>query len=221
LLLLALVFITIHYPLSTIHYPLITLPSGRTHDRVTLWSLPLIAGGTLFTTSRADLAFWVSGGFLFSGLIFGPDLDLYSFHYKRWGKLRWLWRPYQKAIKHRSIWSHGPIIGTIGRILYLSLWLGLVGLFYLAINQLVGGKTYTGRELLGMLQHSIESNFPVYLALFCGLELGAMSHYLSDWLVSTYQRSSLRNRWDGNSKLKVSSKPKKMPVKQAKRSRIK
>ncbi|WP_310427242.1 metal-binding protein [Chamaesiphon sp. VAR_48_metabat_135_sub] len=197
------------------------MPSGRTHDRVTLWSLPLIAGGTLFTTARADLAFWVSGGFLFSGLIFGPDLDLYSFHYQRWGKLRWLWRPYQKAIKHRSIWSHGPIIGTVGRILYLSLWLGLVGLFYLAINQLAGGQTYTGKQLLGMLKHSIESNFPVYLALFCGLELGAMSHYLSDWLVSTYKRSPFRNRGEHNSKLKVPSQSKRMPVKQTKRSRVK
>jgi uncharacterized metal-binding protein len=197
------------------------VPSGRTHDRVTLWSLPLIAGGTLLTTSRADLAFWVSGGFLFSGLIFGPDLDLYSFHYKRWGKLRWLWRPYQKAIKHRSIWSHGPIVGTVGRILYLSFWLGLIGLFYLAINQLAGGKTYTGKELIGILQHSIGSNSSVYIALFCGLELGAMSHYSSDWLVSTYKRSPFRAIWERNSTLKAPSKQKKMPVKQARKVRVK
>ena len=174
------------------------------------------------TTSRADLAFWVSSGFLVSGLIFGPDLDLYSFHYKRWGKLRWLWRPYQQAIKHRSIWSHGPIIGTIGRILYLSLWLGLVGLFYLGIAQLAGAKTYTGQQLIGILYHSIESNFPVYIALFCGLELGAMSHYSSDWLVSTYKRfakgktrPSLKNLWHRHHK-SVPSKQKKLPVKQAK-----
>jgi uncharacterized metal-binding protein len=162
-------------------------------------------------------------------LIFGPDLDLYSFHYKRWGKLRWLWRPYQQAIKHRSIWSHGPIVGTIGRILYLSLWLGLVGLFYLAINQLAGGQTYTGIQLLDILKHSIEGNFPVYLALFCGLELGAMSHYVSDWLVSTFKRSPLRNRLDSpqamlrerDSKLKPISKQKKMPVKQARKARVK
>ena len=188
---------------------------------MTLWSLPLIAGGTLFTTARADLAFWVSGGFLFSGLIFGPDLDLYSFHYKRWGKLRWLWRPYQQVIKHRSIWSHGPIIGTIGRILYLSLWVGLCGLFYLGIAQLAGAKTYTGQELVGILKYSIESNFPVYLALFCGLELGAMSHYTSDWLVSTFKRSPLRNLWQPSARVKSASRQKKLPVKQAKRSRVK
>ncbi|WP_310488821.1 metal-binding protein [Chamaesiphon sp. VAR_69_metabat_338] len=192
------------------------MPSGRTHDRVTLWSLPLIAGGTLYATARADLAFWVSGGFLFSGLIFGPDLDLYSFHYKRWGVLRWMWRPYQKAIKHRSIWSHGPIIGTIGRILYLGLWLSLFGLIYLEIAHFAGYKTYTEQQLLTIFQQSIERNYPVYLALFCGLELGAMSHYSSDWLVSTFNRFTNR----GN-RLQALNKQKKMPVKQASKKRIK
>jgi uncharacterized metal-binding protein len=187
---------------------------------VTLWSLPFIAGGTLYATARADLAFWVSGGFLVSGLIFGPDLDLYSFHYKRWGKLRWLWKPYQKAIKHRSIWSHGPIIGTVGRIVYLGLWLGLASVLYLGIAQWAGVKTFTGQQLIEIVRHSIKSNLPVYLATFCGLELGAMSHYSSDWVVSTYKRSPLRNLFSSSSTLKPASRPKKLPVKQTKRSRI-
>ncbi len=172
-------------------------------------------------TARADLAFWVSGGFLVSGLIFGPDLDLYSFHYKRWGILRWLWRPYQKAIKHRSIWSHGPIIGTVGRILYLGLWLGLAGVLYLNISQWAGIKTFTAEQLIEIVRHSIESNSAVYLAAFCGLELGAMSHYSSDWFVSTYKRSPLSTLFDSSSNLKTSSRQKKLPVKQAKRARIK
>jgi uncharacterized metal-binding protein len=196
---------------------------------VTLWSLPLIAGGTLYATSRADLAFWVSGGFLFSGLMFGPDLDLYSFHYQRWGILRWLWRPYQKAIKHRSMWSHGPIIGTIGRILYLSLWVGLCGLIYLKICHLAGAKTYTQQQLVAILQQSIAVHAPIYLALFCGLELGAMSHYMSDWLVSTFKRfakgkaapTPLRHLGNHNPRLKASDRQKKMPVKQARKLRIK
>jgi uncharacterized metal-binding protein len=189
--------------------------------------LPLIAGGTLYATSRADLAFWVSGGFLFSGLIFGPDLDLYSFHYKRWGMLRWMWRPYQQAIKHRSIWSHGPIIGTIGRILYLSLWLGLFGLIYLEISHLAGVKTYTEQQLLTIFKNSIASNQPVYLALFCGLELGAMSHYSSDWLVSTFKRfakgkdipTPLRHLGNQNAQLKDPSRQKKEPQRKKKTQR--
>jgi uncharacterized metal-binding protein len=182
------------------------LPSGRTHDRVTLWSLPVIAGATIYLTSRADLAFWVSGGFLFSGLIFGPDLDLYSYHYQRWGKLKLIWRPYQKAIKHRSIWSHGPIVGTIGRMVYLGAWLSLGGIFLLGIVQLVWGHAYSGGDLVGILQHSTATNYPVYLALFCGLELGAMSHYSSDWVVSKYKRLPIVRRWMGKPPTTTKSK---------------
>jgi uncharacterized metal-binding protein len=180
---------------------------------VTLWSLPLIAGSTIYLTARVDLAFWVSGGFLFSGLIFGPDLDLYSYHYKRWGKLKVLWRPYQKAIKHRSIWSHGPIVGTVGRLVYLGAWLGLVGIFLLGIVQLISGHAYSGGEMVGMLQRSIAANYPVYLALLFGLELGAMSHYSSDWLVSKYKRSPLMNRWMGKFIATDTSAKSKPPVK--------
>ncbi len=183
----------------------------------------MIAGSTIYLTARADLAFWVSGGFLFSGLIFGPDLDLYSYHYKRWGKLKVLWRPYQKAIKHRSIWSHGPIIGTVGRLVYLGVWLGVVGVFLLGIVQLVAGNAYSGGDLLGMLQRSIATNYPVYLALLFGLELGAMSHYSSDWLVSKYKRSVLMNRWigkfigtDTNAKSKAPAKARKPRVSKSK-----
>jgi uncharacterized metal-binding protein len=96
------------------------------------------------------------------------------------------------------------------------LWLGLVGLFYLGIAQLAGAKTYTGQQLIEILRQSISSNSPVYIALFCGLELGAMSHYSSDWLVSTYKRSPFRNFT-----VKPTSKQKKVPVKQARKSRIK
>jgi uncharacterized metal-binding protein len=171
--------------------------------------LPLVAGGTLYATHRADLAFWVSGGFLFSGLIFGPDLDLYSFHYKRWGMLRWLWQPYQKAIKHRSIWSHGPIVGTIGRIVYLSLWLALAGWLAVPIVRTCGGQTFTEEQLLAMVRQSIERDRAIYITLFCGLELGAMSHYMSDWLVSRFKHI---NKWRHGTK---STPPAK--VKQGKR----
>jgi uncharacterized metal-binding protein len=165
---------------------------------VTLWSLPLVAGGTLYVSHRADLAFWVSGGFLFSGLVFGPDLDLYSFHYKRWGMLRWLWRPYQRAIKHRSIWSHGPIVGTIGRVVYLSLWLGLAGCLYLTIVRAGGGKTVTDERLFELVRQSLDRDRAIYITLFCGLELGAMSHYLSDWLVSGFNRT--KKQWQHGTK---------------------
>jgi uncharacterized metal-binding protein len=32
-----------------------------------------------------------------------------------------LWWPYAKLIPHRSFWSHGPLVGTAGRLLWLFL----------------------------------------------------------------------------------------------------
>jgi len=72
------------------------MPSGQTHDRITLWSSLLVAGLT-FGHAKVATNLIVSGAFLFSGLMFGPDLDLYSVQYKRWGPLRLLWIPYQNS----------------------------------------------------------------------------------------------------------------------------
>ena len=113
------------------------MPSGRTHDRITLWGLPFITGLTFGSTGSGNVTLIVAGAYLFSGLMFGPDLDLYSIQYKRWGYLRWIWIPYQKALRHRSLLSHGLIIGTTVRILYLAIWLSVLGIFCLGIAQLV------------------------------------------------------------------------------------
>lgn len=161
------------------------MPSGRTHDRITLWGLPFVAGLTFGQTQSGNLTLLVSGAFLFSGLMFGPDLDLYSVQYKRWGFLRWIWIPYQKTLRHRSLLSHGPIIGTTLRLLYLATWLGILGIFALGIAQLIGGGEWRQLvvEVIRSTQYTAE-----WLALYLGLELGAMSHSVSDWSSSAYKR---------------------------------
>jgi len=113
------------------------MPSGATHDRITLWISPLVAGLTWVLTQSDRLTLITVGTFLAGGLLLSPDLDIRSRPYKRWGWLRWLWLPYQKSIRHRSWLSHGWIIGTLLRI---------------------------------------------------GLELGAMSHGVSDGIYSGYER---------------------------------
>ncbi|MEC4851759.1 MAG: metal-binding protein, partial [Jaaginema sp. PMC 1079.18] len=103
------------------------MPSGKTHDRVTLWSLPWLVGGSFIVTRSGELTLLVAGGYLFSGLMFGPDLDIHSVQYKRWGVFRPLWLPYQKALRHRSKLSHGVLIGTVLRVVYLLTWLLFFG----------------------------------------------------------------------------------------------
>jgi uncharacterized metal-binding protein len=164
------------------------MPSGRTHDRITLWSLPVVAGVTFVNTQSGNLTLLVSGGFLFSGLMFGPDLDIYSRQFQRWGWLRILWIPYQKRLRHRSFLSHGFVIGTTLRILYLASWLALVAIFACGIAQIFWGTGWQWQYLVQEVQRSLFQHPAEWLAVYIGLELGAMSHSASDWGSSTYKR---------------------------------
>ncbi|WP_414564769.1 MULTISPECIES: metal-binding protein [unclassified Anabaena] len=164
------------------------MPSGRTHDRITLYTLPLIAGATLWQTRNSNLTLLVASGFMFSGLMFGPDLDIYSRQFQRWGFLRCIWLPYQKNLRHRSVISHGPIIGTTVRVIYLGCLLAIVAIVILVIGEKLGLLALTWQDLGVALGRSLVVYSTEYLALFLGLELGAMSHSLSDWGGSAYKR---------------------------------
>ena len=59
-------------------------------------------------------------GFLVGGLLLSPDLDTHSNPSRRWGPLKILWWPYRRLLRHRSLISHSPLIGTAGRLAYLS-----------------------------------------------------------------------------------------------------
>ncbi|WP_036485404.1 metal-binding protein [Myxosarcina sp. GI1] len=165
------------------------MPSGNTHDRITLWLLPWIVGGTYLLAKDGELTLIVAGGFLFGGLMFGPDLDIYSIQYKRWGVLRYIWLPYRRLLRHRSFFSHGLIVGTIIRIVYLLLVVSLLAIFIIAIAQLVWGFNWNWQQfVLETLAVLKTKYFKETVALFAGLELGSLSHSLSDWLGSYYKK---------------------------------
>jgi uncharacterized metal-binding protein len=167
------------------------MPSGRTHDRITFWISPLVAVLTFGQTASGVLTLLVSGGFLFGGLMFGPDLDIYSLQYQRWGFLRWIWIPYQKSLRHRSFLSHGPIIGTALRSLYLSLWMIVFGGLVIFLGELLGVST-DWKSNLKLALASLAKYQTEGFALLVGLELGAMSHSLSDWGGSAIKRFNSR-----------------------------
>lgn len=165
------------------------MPSGQTHDRITLWSLPVVTGLAIAFTRSGNLTLLISGGFLFSGLMLSPDLDLKSRPFQRWGWLRWIWIPYQKSMRHRSVFSHGPIIGTTLRILYLICWIAWFGLLIVVGVQFVQELTFSWQDFTAAVARLFINYWVEGLALFVGLELGAMSHSLSDWTNSAYKRS--------------------------------
>lgn len=181
------------------------MPSGRTHDRITLWSLPLVAGVTYERTRDATMTLMVSGAFLFGGLMFGPDLDIYSRQYQRWGLLRWIWLPYRRALRHRSFWSHGPVVGTLGRIFYLVAWLLsavalsiLISAIACAIMGSLDEWQLVTQQSLGSssqwLSQAIQNQWLEIIAILVGLELGSISHSMSDWIGSSYRRLTKRPR---------------------------
>ncbi len=149
------------------------MASGNSHDRASIaWCIPfglctnLIIGhpyGVLATFS-----------FLIGGLWLSPDLDTHSRAFKRWGFLKIIWLPYQKFIPHRSILSHGPIIGTTLRILYLSLWIILISAI---MNQI---------DFLSSIDF-IKSSLPKFninkkhiISLFLGFEGSTWLHLIQD-----------------------------------------
>jgi len=124
--------------------------------------------------------------------MFGPDLDIHSRQYARWGPLKGLWRPYRMAFAHRSRWSHSILFGTLIRILYFLIVVTLA----LAVG-LYARDAYTHRagnglaELNGAATRVWEVLAPIkrsyLLAAFLGLWLGASSHTVADVLGSFFK----------------------------------
>lgn len=164
------------------------MPSGYVHDRITLWSLPLVVGMSVVRTQSMGLTVAIASGFLLGGLMLGPDLDTRSIHYKRWGWLRWIWLPYRTRIKHRSPLSHGPILGTTVRVCYLLLWLLVLGCITIALLNEILRLGWTWTEVGDRISLLFSDRWHWWLALAIGLEIGALSHILADWLTSAYKR---------------------------------
>jgi uncharacterized metal-binding protein len=180
------------------------MPSGRTHDSITLWGLPIVTGATWFYSENASMAIVVAGSYLFAGLMFGPDLDIYSQQYKRWGILRWLWLPYRKMLRHRSVYSHGFLLGTIGRILYVTLMVCTATLFCIlgwSIGLHLQGITTWDRTAIPLttsafapIVQNLQTHWQLWLAAFLGLETGAMSHSVSDSIGSAWKKFHRKRR---------------------------
>ncbi len=165
------------------------MPSGNTHDRITLWTLPWIVGITYGLTRSSELTLILSGGYLFSGLMFGPDLDIRSIQYKRWGFLKGIWIPYRMFFRHRSLFSHGPIIGTCVRVLYLFVVIAWLAIFLVGIAQLFWGFPWNWHKFALDKSHLLTHKYlKETMALLLGLELGAMSHSISDLISSRHKR---------------------------------
>lgn len=170
------------------------MPSGKQHDLITLWCLPWVCLVSRLMTQSWGYTLLITGGFLFGGLMFGPDLDIRSVQSKRWGWLQWIWYPYRQGLRHRSWLSHGFLAGTCLRLLYLCGWMLLGALFVLEISNNTGRTSITWGELKQSLYAIVIQFWREGLAFGIGIELGAMSHSISDWSVSSWKRQRRSRR---------------------------
>ena len=173
------------------------MPSGKTHDFITLLlAAPTFALAWGMTRSLA-LAAVVTAATLFGGLMFGPDLDIQSRQYTRWGPLRFIWWPYKVVFRHRSRLTHGIILGTLIRVLYFAgmLALLLAAAFYLYMTCAVGRPPDPSEFLAacrgfeaGLRWHGALKQLA--LATFAGLWWGAATHTLADVVWSMLRKGS-------------------------------
>jgi uncharacterized metal-binding protein len=173
------------------------MPSGKTHDAITIILAAPTFLVTLAATGRLALAVLATAAMLFGGLMFGPDLDIQSKQYTRWGIFRFLWFPYKVVFKHRSRWSHGIIFGTLIRVLYFTGMVALVvsaGIYLRAL--LVSGSPAPNFHELEQAWRAIAASVrqnvgeqAVWVGL-AGLWWGAASHTLTDVAWSVLRKGS-------------------------------
>jgi uncharacterized metal-binding protein len=143
------------------------MASGKNHDRAIYFATPVV-GICIGYYLSPMLGLIAASSHLLGGLYLSPDLDLESLPWKRWGILRIIWLPYQKFIPHRHWLSHAPVVGSIGRLLYLGVLLFPVTLvLYRELQPLQLGKEFW---------HSVA-------AALGGIELSALNHLLLDGLL--------------------------------------
>jgi uncharacterized metal-binding protein len=145
------------------------MPSGKTHTKINLIGLPIIITPlALYNSLHYEAILVYAVGFLIGTYLLTPDLDTESDCYNNWGLFRFIWYPYQKFVPHRSMLSHGLIIGDFIRILYLSIILFPIASF---IN-----KRYGETPLLIRL----EEHQTVLFILIIGIVTASTFHILLD-----------------------------------------
>lgn len=165
------------------------MPSGKTHDRLT-WVATVPTAGIAWGLTHSGLDTLLGAlGLLFGGLMFGPDLDLKSRQYYRWGPLRWIWLPYQGCFKHRSTFTHGLLLGLPVRLLYLASVCTLVG----AAISFVHPLPWAGWSQALAMSPSKPALAPAGFGL-AGIWLGGALHTWADAVVSGFKRLARTRR---------------------------
>jgi uncharacterized metal-binding protein len=172
------------------------MPSGKTHDAITF----IIAAPTFAVawgvSGSVALALVATCATLFGGLMFGPDLDIQSRQYTRWGVFRFLWLPYRGMFRHRSRWSHGIIFGTLIRVIYFVTVLAIIASIGVYLRAMLVDGVPPSFDQISVAWRTIEAGLKGSIggqavwAGLAGLWWGAASHTLTDVAWSVVRKGS-------------------------------
>ncbi|WP_175354250.1 metal-binding protein [Bacillus sp. FJAT-27986] len=159
----------------------IRVANGKAHKKINLVFLAIGIGAVLISSQQYVHGISVIIGYLFGTYWMNPDLDIKSNPYRRWGFLRFMWIPYQK-FKHRSIWTHGYVIGDIIRYLYVMAWI-MLGAGAMSILTDVPYGIYINHLEEFVIQHKLS-----FLSFIVGNMLSSTAHILTDHASTTFKK---------------------------------
>lgn len=163
------------------------MSDGKTHAQATVALIFPVTAVSLLLMPDDPFSGAIAGAIgCATGLIIEPDLDVDTITASEWRMIKrfwifgmaWvmLWYPYAWAIPHRSPFSHWPIVGTVGRVLYLLCLIKLLG------------------EILGLSVPILAIiDQPLFQMWFFGLAVADTAHFIMDVASSKYRR--LIKRW--------------------------
>ncbi len=165
------------------------MASGKTHDFFNIALLPSVV--VLF---HPDNLFSFIFGYIFGTIWLTPDLDLpQSRPFQRWGYISILWIPYTKLFKHRSIFTHLPILGLAIRLLYLGiivaiLYYGILALFLIIDEVLDSNITPIVYETIQKYLQS-GSNYIDLHDFILGLFIADTLHIILDYSTTYFNKA--------------------------------
>lgn len=164
------------------------MASGKTHDKITVAFSPIVMiilgivnielvsnVQEIIILTFIGLAVYIFGGYMFSG-----DLDIKSREYYRWGKIKFIWIPYQKIFSHRSIFTHGFILGPTIRIIYMYAIYILISAIMYSFTMITLSTIDIIRVTVKLINDNI--NFTINIAI--GIYLGSGLHTATDLVYS-------------------------------------
>ena len=170
------------------------MPNANAHDSITYILIPFTFLAAEMYWGNPVVSVIATLAMLFSGLMFGPDLDLNSRPYRRWGPLRFIWKPYQAALPHRSHLSHGPLLGTIIRIVYfLFIFCLITATLFYVIRIYFRGQETTWAAEYSMVKGDLfdlwdATDKQYFWGIFGGLWVGALAHAVADITWSSFKK---------------------------------